>query len=61
MFDDARFYSRLAEDSKSYGHAKCSDSTMFLAISRLEFEDDLLDTIENADDYLIDRSGKLAA
>ena len=61
MFDDARFYNRLAEDSQSYGYAKCSDSAMFLAISRLEFDDDLLDVIENSDDYLIDKSGKLAA
>lgn len=61
MFDDARFYSRLAEDSQSYGHAKCSDSAMFLAISRLEFDNDLLDTIENADEYLIDETKKLVA
>ena len=54
MFDDARFYSKLAEDSRSYGRAKCSDCAMYLAISRLDFEDDLLAAIESADDYLID-------
>ncbi len=54
MFDDARFYNRLAEDSRSYGCAKCSDNAMFLAISRLDFDDDLLAAIDNADDYLIE-------
>ena len=61
MFDDARFYCRLAEDSKSYGKAKCNDSAMFLAISKLDFEDDLLDAMDNADDYLLSESKDLAA
>lgn len=61
MFDDARFYSRLAEDTKSYGRAKCSDSAMFLAISKLDFEDDLLAAMDNADAYLIEEPEKLAA
>ncbi len=60
MFDDARFYCRLAEDSQSYGKAKCNDSAMFLAISKLDFEDDLLDAMDN-DDYLLDESKDLAA
>ena len=61
MFDDARFYCRLAEDSGSYGKAECSDSAMFLSISKLDFEDDLLDAMDNADDYLLDESRDLAA
>ena len=60
MFDDARFYCRLAEDSQSYGKANCNDSAMFLAISKLDFEDDLLDAMDN-DDYLLDESRDLAA
>ncbi len=54
MFDDARFYNRLAENSRSFGHAKCSDSAMFLAISALDFDDDLLAAMESADDYLLE-------
>lgn len=54
MFDDARFYGRLAEDSKSYGRAKCADSAMFVAISALDFENDLFDAMENAGEYLLD-------
>ena len=54
MFDDARFYCRLAEDSQSYGKAKCNDSAMFLAISKLDFDDDLLTAIDRAEDYLIE-------
>ncbi|GEM_PF-1984897 len=61
MFDDARFYCRLAEDSASYGKADCKDSAMFLTISKLDFEDDLLDAMDNADDYLLDESKDLAA
>ena len=60
MFDDARFYCRLAEDSQSYGKVKCNDSAMFLAISKLDFTDDLLDAMDN-DDYLLDESKDLAA
>ncbi|MBQ7218405.1 MAG: hypothetical protein IJS27_02775 [Ruminococcus sp.] len=54
MFDDARFYGKLAESSKSYGKAKCDDCAMFLKISALDTDDDLLAAIERADDYLID-------
>ncbi len=54
MFDDARFYTRLAENSMSYGKAKCSDSAMFLKISKLDFDDDLLTAIDRAEDYLIE-------
>lgn len=61
MFDDARFYSRLAESSKSYGRAKCSDSAMYLAISQLDFDDDLLAAMEDADAYLLDEQNELAA
>ena len=49
MFDDARFYNRLAENTESYGRAKCSDSAMFLAISRLDFDDDLLSAMDDPD------------
>ena len=54
MFDDARFYCRLAENTRSYGKARCTDSAMFLAISKLDFEDDLLSAIDKAEDYLLD-------
>lgn len=54
MFDDAVFYSRLAENTGSFGRAKCSDSAMFLAISKLDFDDDLLTAMDKAEDYLID-------
>ena len=54
MFDDSRFYNRLAENSRSYGRAKCSDSAMFLAISQLDFDDDLLTAMESEEDYLIE-------
>lgn len=54
MFDDARFYGRLAENSHSYGKARCADSAMFLAISKLEFDDDLLAAMDRAEEYLIE-------
>ena len=54
MFDDARFYNSLAENSKSFGKAKCSDSAMYIAISALDFDDDLLAAIDDADAYLLD-------
>lgn len=54
MFDDARFYNRLAENSRSYGRARCSDSAMFVAISQLDFDDDLLAAMESEEDYLIE-------
>ena len=61
MFDDARFYNRLAESSNSYGKAKCSDAPMFIAISALDFDDDLLDVMENAERYLLDEESDMAA
>ena len=54
MFDDARFYCRLAENTRSYGKARCTDNAMFLAISKLDFEDDLLSAMDKAEDYLLD-------
>ena len=54
MFDDARFYSRLAENSSSYGKVRSEDNRMYLAISALDFDDDLLVAMDRADDYLID-------
>ena len=54
MFDDARFYNQLAENTGSYGKAKCSDSAMFLRISKLDFDDDLLAAMDSAEEYLID-------
>ena len=53
MFDDARFYNRLAESSQSYGRAKCSDNAMFLAISKLDFDDDLLNAMDREEEYLL--------
>ena len=54
MFDDARFYGSLAENSKSYGKAKCTDSAMYIAIGALDFDDDLLAAMDDADTYLLD-------
>ena len=53
MFDDARFYSRLAEDSQSYGKVSSAESRLYVCISALDFDDDLLNAIESADDYLM--------
>lgn len=53
MFDDARFYNKLAENSQSYGKANCGDSAMYLKISRLDFDNDLLTAIDRAEDYLL--------
>ena len=53
MFDDARFYSRLAENSASYGMVRSEDSRMYLAISALDFDDDLLAAMDRADEFLI--------
>lgn len=53
MFEDARFYSRLAENSASYGKVSSDESRMYLAISALDFDDDLLCAIDSADDYLL--------
>lgn len=54
MFDDARFYGKLAENSRAFGKPRCDDCAMFLCISALDTEDDLLSAIERADDYLVD-------
>ena len=61
MFDDARFYNSLAESSESYGKAKCSDSPMYIAISALDFDEDLLAAMENADLYLLGEESDMAA
>ena len=53
MFDDARFYSRLAEDSASYGKVSSDESRMYLRISALDFDDDLLSAMEKEDEYLL--------
>ena len=53
MFDDARFYSQLAENAASYGKVRSDESRMYLMISALDFEDDLLSAIDRADDYLL--------
>ena len=54
MFDDARFYSRLAENSRTYGKPRCDDCAMFLRISALDTDDDLLAAMDRSEDYLID-------
>lgn len=54
MFDDARFYSMLARDSRSYGIVRSDDAHMYLRISALDFDDDLLSAMDRVDDYLID-------
>jgi hypothetical protein len=54
MFDDARFYSKLAQNSRSYGIVRSDDAHMYLRISALDFDDDLLAAMDEADDYLID-------
>lgn len=54
MFDDARFYSRLAENSRSYGKVRCSDCALYLKISALDTDDDLLAAMEKAEEFLID-------
>ena len=54
MFDDARFYSMLAQNSRSYGIVHSDDAYMYLRISALNFDDDLLSAMEEVDDYLID-------
>jgi len=54
MFDDARFYGKLAENSRAFGRLCCNDSAMYLKISALDTDDDLLAAIDRAEDYLID-------
>ena len=54
MFDDARFYSKLAENSRAYGKVRCNDCAMYLKISALDTDDDLLAAIEKAEDFLLD-------
>ena len=53
MFDDARFYAKLRENARSYGKVRSDESRMYLAISALDFDDDLLAAIDRADDYLL--------
>ena len=53
MFDDARFYNNLAENSKCYGKVNCCDTAVYLAISQLDFDNDLLNAIDSAEDYLL--------
>lgn len=54
MFDDVLFYARLRENAASYGKVRSDESRMYLAISALDFDDDLLAAIDRADDYLLD-------
>ena len=54
MFDDARFYGKLAENSRTYGKISCDDCAMFLRISALDTDDDLLAAIDRAEEFLID-------
>lgn len=53
MFDDAKFYADLAQNAASYGKVRSDESRMFLKLSALDFNDDLLSAIECADDYLL--------
>lgn len=53
MFDDARFYCRLAENSRSYGYADCSDSPMIVSACPKDFENDLLCAMERTEEYLV--------
>ena len=61
MFDDARFYEMLANDPKSCGKKKCADSPMLIAVGAVDLNDDLLDAMEHADDYLLDEESLMAA
>ncbi len=54
MFDDARFYGKLAENSRTYGKLSCDDCAMFLRISALDTDDDLLAAIDRAEEFLVD-------
>lgn len=53
MFDDARFYGKLAENSRAYGRLSADDSAMYLRISALDTDDDLLAAMEKAEEYLL--------
>ena len=53
MFDDARFYSKLAEDSRSYGYVNCSDFASRAAFKPQDSDDDLLSAMDRAEEYLI--------
>lgn len=44
----------MAQDAASYGKVRSDESRMYLAISALDFNDDLLSAIDRADDYLLD-------
>lgn len=54
MFDNARFYLRLKGNANSYGKVRSDESRMYLSISALDFDDDLLSAIDRADEYLLD-------
>ena len=53
MFDDARFYSKLAEDSRSYGYVSCSDCSSRYTFKPQDCEDDLLTAMDSAEEYLV--------
>lgn len=54
MFDDACFYAKLKENAACYGKVRSEESRMYLTISALDFDDDLLAAIDRADDYLLE-------
>ena len=54
MFDDARFYAKLAENTRAFGKVRCNDSALYIAISALDTDDDLLAAMERCDDFLLD-------
>lgn len=53
MFDDARFYSRLAEDSRSYGYVSSSDCSSRYTFKPQDSDDDLLSAMDRAEEYLV--------
>lgn len=53
MFDDARFYSRLAEDSRSYGYVSSSDCSSRYTFKPQDSDDDLLSAMDRAEEYLL--------
>lgn len=53
MFDDARFYSKLAEDSRSYGYVSSSDCSTRYTFKPQDSDDDLLSAMDRAEEYLI--------
>ena len=53
MFDDARFYGKLAEDSRSYGYVSCSDFASRKTFKPQDSDDDLLSAMDRAEEYLV--------